>query len=461
MFFRLFLKNIQYIVGGVFLHQNDTKNFCCNFSINNIKYMYTLKYAMEDSMRNKINPYRRNAEVLRNFFRQPITLVISIALTISFLTQILLSVYSFFTINQNGFSFIPFIYLLPITAFMSLFIKTHKNARNFSGSPGLPLLTIYNVISIILILCFAIQLVSLYISYNNEYLKIFNLQSYGYPLMTFIYVLAILIVPLIFAVSSLIFIYSINKSFKSIYLYRKGSVFYSVFALICAVLYIVFITMHFFHSTTEYRGSIYFFLTTAICIIEFITYILYTVFGFSYNSFIKTISFGITESNNESSIFEAKPKNENYNPLNMWDESDKKKAKNFTPQNVFDQNNNQNSIPREFDMWNESESTQSMPPQEPIHRPETVNNNFNVHNNFTKTEPTVINPNPVFKNANSTEPKHNRFEDWNDKIKSNLEHFDDDYSRTQKTNRPVVNTYNNVPSEKFTIPPVFTSKEES
>ena len=61
--------------------------------------MYTLKYAMEDSMRNKINPYRRNAEVLRNFFRQPITLVISIALTISFLTQILLSVYSFFTIN--------------------------------------------------------------------------------------------------------------------------------------------------------------------------------------------------------------------------------------------------------------------------------------------------------------------------------------------------------------------------
>ena len=46
-------------------------------------------------MNNKINPYRRNAEVLRDFFRQPLSLLISIALTISFLTQTLLSVFSF------------------------------------------------------------------------------------------------------------------------------------------------------------------------------------------------------------------------------------------------------------------------------------------------------------------------------------------------------------------------------
>ena len=348
---------------------------------------------------------------------------------------------------------------------MSLFIKTHKNARNFSGSPGLSLLTIYNVISIILILSFSVQLVSLYIVDIDDYLAVFNLQSNNYNLFTLICIVAVLIIPLIFYITSLIFIFSINKSFHSIYLFRKGSVIYSIFALFCAILYVVFLTSHFFNSSTEYRGSIYFFLTTTICVLEFITYILYSVFGFSYNSFIKRVSLGITESNNDVDIFQPKPKNENYKPLNMWDESDKKKAKDFTPQNVFDQNNNQKSIPKEFDMWNESEPSPSPVEEVPFIKTAPVsisNDNINIQDNSIKTEPAVIKPNPVFNNANSTEPKHNKFEDWNDEVKSRLEHFDEDYSKTQKqVNAPVLNVSDSTADEKFAIPPVFTGDNDS
>ena len=432
-------------------------------------------------MNNKINPYRRNAEVLRDFFRQPLSLLISIALTISFLTQTLLSVYSFFTIKEYIFNFIPFIYLLPIIAFMSLFIKTHKHARDFSPSPGLPLLSIYNVISILLILGFIVNLVSLYIIKFDEFLNIFNLQSNGIALAILFFIISLLIIPACFAITSLVFIHSIKKSFKSIYLFKGGSVAYSIFSLVCAGLTVGFLTFHFFNSTVEYRGTVYFFLTTTICVIEFITYILYTVFGFSYNSYIKRISMGITESKNEVQIFEPTPTNDNYKPLNMWDDSDKKKTKQFTPQNVFNQTNNETSISSEFDMWNENEKNKNKTEvisQEPVVKHEPVYNpvthfprpSFNSvppkNDNFIPQNKTVeIKINPVFNKADLTEPKHNKFEDWNNEVKTKLENFDTNYTSTQKSpkSNPTVNIpgTNKTAPQNFTVLPVFTNEDES
>lgn len=393
-------------------------------------------------MKNKINPYRRNAEVLRDFFRQPLLLVISIILTISFLTQTLLSVYSFLTIKESASSNTYIISILPIMGFLSLFISAHKNRTDFFPKSGLLTLAIYNIVTIALTSLFiAIQII-LYFIKPDRLLKLFSLQSDDLITGAMLCAVAVSTISIIFAVFSLVLINLIRKSFKSIYLFKSGSVAYSILALVSALLYIGFLALHFISSSAEYRSSAYFFLTSAVFILEFITYILYTVFGFSYNSFIKRISTGITESKNEIEIFTSKPKNENYKPLNMWDDDNSKKTKKFKPQNVFSDIEEDQAAPSEFDMWNKPEEIIEeeqveppyIPPQaiyELTHKDENKNpqssNYAPPQTNNSEVQTIGINPDPVFRSANSTETKHNKFEKWNDEVKSKLESFDNDF----------------------------------
>lgn len=301
---------------------------------------------------NRINPYRRNCEVMRKFFAKPIFLIIGIVLLIFNLMQIIISVIS----SKYAFNFLSA--TLCIAFFMFYFAARSKK-ESVSFKVPTVLMDVVSIVGIVfsgLIFIFSGIMTVLFmlptmlptksavIEYHGSYEFLWSTLGKA------LYYMAVILFPIVAVLSLLLLFYfigmqrmclSFKKSLSNIYLQRKGSVMFGVMSIIFAVLSAGATVACF----TSFKHSLNI-LANIECANATVIFICMAILGFSYNSYIKklvnTIETGkpVQETtNNTEKVTESNP------TLDMWAESETfnqplrqatvTRPVEFTPQAVF------------------------------------------------------------------------------------------------------------------------------
>lgn len=185
--------------------------------------------------------YNKNTEILKSFFKKPLTLVISI---LFFSFAIISCIYSFL----SGISY-PILFavysllaILPADAFLNLFIQGRRSEEINRLNTPLILMYIYTALSTFVPPAFFIYLL-LTDNTKDKWL------AFGIAILCVIFLLALVMVVLHF-ISVIITFHSIRKSANGIYLSRKGSVFMGItsFSFVAAVI----ISIMYTNITTNY-----------------------------------------------------------------------------------------------------------------------------------------------------------------------------------------------------------------
>lgn len=226
----------------------------------------------------QINPYRRNCEVIKKFFGNPVILIISILFFISAIASVAVD---FISGNFHGF---PVVKLLSAIGFLFFYIKGRKNSEVTSFGQPVNFLTVAGIISIV-INTLALVAMALLLILNYS----FNLPETvlsRYVLSDLIYTLTfytpVYLINLIASVALLVLLSSIKKSSRSIYLYKKGSLFFAVASFVFAFVMIGYIA---------YTGISFALIST---VIEVIVLIMLGVFSIMYNRYITNVSSSIS-----------------------------------------------------------------------------------------------------------------------------------------------------------------------
>ena len=192
--------------------------------------------------------YNRNTEILKGFFRKPLTLVISI---LYFLSAIIPNIYmitkmvSSGVYDSAGFCAYSLLMILPAVAFLNLFIQGRKAAPISRLHAPLMLIYMYTVLSVSLsILCFGKYITDVFIEEN-----IITSISFMFLLAV---ILGFALVILLQSISEIITFHSIEKSANGIYLCRKGSVFMGVTSFLAASA-VILITLYFIDTSSYSR----------------------------------------------------------------------------------------------------------------------------------------------------------------------------------------------------------------
>ena len=118
---------------------------------------------------NNMGQYNRNAEILKGFFRKPLTLVISI---FYFISAIIPNIYmitkmiSSGVYDSAGLCAYSLLMILPAAAFLNLFIQGRKVAPISRLHTPLMLMYIYTALSVIVPVGFSVYLIFSYIVLN-------------------------------------------------------------------------------------------------------------------------------------------------------------------------------------------------------------------------------------------------------------------------------------------------------
>lgn len=170
--------------------------------------------------------YNKNTEILKSFFKKPLTLIISILYFASALITCIYIIKQ--SITSNNFDFIPFcVYplfmILPAAAFLYLFIQGRKCTEISRLNAPLILIYIYTSLSVFVpIVFFTYIMLTCASEVNFVFLSFF---------LMIIIVPALILLTLQF-ISMIIVFHSIRKSVNGIYLSKKGSVFMVVTSIL-------------------------------------------------------------------------------------------------------------------------------------------------------------------------------------------------------------------------------------
>lgn len=193
--------------------------------------------------------YNKNTEILKLFFKKPLTLVISILFFASLVSPCIYIIKQSVASSEFGVLYacaFPLLMILPAAAFFNLYIQGRKRSEIRQINISLILIYMYAILSVFLPTAFLAY--SMLISHlqSNE----FSFAFLGIFLLIFV-VPAIIILSLQF-VSMIIVFHSIRKSAYGIYLSKKGSVFMSVTSFLTALAIAVFAID--FIRTASYLG---------------------------------------------------------------------------------------------------------------------------------------------------------------------------------------------------------------
>lgn len=326
---------------------------------------------------NRINPYRRNCEIMRKFFAKPIFLIIGIVLSVYIIANTVLCLMS------NQVPVFDFISIATGIAFLVFYFKARSKKNFVSFGAPTTLMDVVSIIGIVfsgLITAVSACLSALFIlvvknqetqhtSLENTIIDIICKIS---PLIT---ILGIIF--LIYFIGMLRMTLSFSKSLSTVYLQRKGSVMFGVMSLILAVVsvicYMGMMTIPFM-DVEEFFASLLREINIPTLVQGLLVtsiFVLYAILGFMYNSYIKKLSNSIETgrpvqetTNNTEGVTENNP------TLNMWAETEAENQAHrqatvtrpveFTPQAVFGDNKPDEvvTIPTEY-----------QPPQNDMHNP--------------------------------------------------------------------------------------------
>lgn len=178
-----------------------------------------------------MSQYNKNTEILKAFFRKPLTLVISI---LFFVSAVIPCIYIIVQSLISGEFFglvicvYPMLMVLPAVAFLNLFIQGRKITEITRLNTPLILIYMYTLLSIFEPLSFFTYCMLLCHTDKNE----FGFAFLGLFILIFI-VPAIILLTFQF-ISMIITFHSIRKSANGIYLSKKGSVFMAVTSILSA-----------------------------------------------------------------------------------------------------------------------------------------------------------------------------------------------------------------------------------
>ena len=379
---------------------------------------------------NPINPYRRNCEVMRRFFSKPIFLLLGIVFSLSVFSGIALSI-------LNSSLQINILNILPIIAFFLFYFKSKSNSPLVSFNAPITIMKVYSIINIVLmglslllfmfvILMFVgLQTGSAYLP--EEFSAFINIFL---PFFTFI-AMPEIIVNLLFSIAMLILFNSFKNSTSTIYLHKKGSVFFavtsifliisSISALIITPLYIndlmdsimnlalastytVGVDVADINMDTNTISSI---ITYTI---EIITSILFAVLGFSYNNYIRKLSTSIGIENSQT-YFSTAPvisdsQEGEYSPMNMWNSPENNPYQSQQPDGPSPVSMWGDTTP--VNIWSETPSV-SVPaaPVAPVQKQTPEEPNIPAAPTAVQTpiKPVEFDPQPVFPNTSSESVK--------------------------------------------------------
>ena len=362
---------------------------------------------------NSINPYRRNCEIMRKFFSKPIFLLLGIVFSLSILSDIVMSVLNS---AQGSISIqIGILNILPIIAFFMFYFKSRNRSPFVSFNAPITLMKVYSIINIVIaglgiILAILVLLCDVALQSATNYMP-FDLSAF-FDILTPLYIFFVTpetIISLVFSIAMLLFFNSIKKSVSTIYLQRKGSVFFAVTAILTIIysIYAIIVTPFFLKdfidsiTSIAHSDSLYYNVnipvdmnsTMLVAIISYgvkiVTALLFVVLGIMYNSYIKKLSTSIGDENKQVH-FSTPPvtpdvPNGEFVPMNIW-------------------NNASNNIPREqspVNSWNDKVSVDiwNQNPVSPA-RETPVNSVVPPTQDTPPVKPVEFDPKPVFINEN-------------------------------------------------------------
>lgn len=311
------------------------------------------------------NPYRRNVELLRGFFRKPVTLITGLVFSLSYIVLTCCSAFFSDSIHIS-------LDILFGIGFLLLFSDTVKSSAPTFKLPSM-LIKVSSIISyafcivaVVASIIISLLFYFIFIGYQSNPVTYSDLIP---ALITFSSFLLICIIPMIFYIHLSRLMTSIKKSANSVYLYRKGAFGVGIFGILTAL--ITLFSSIVSPILQDILDSINFLLTEPTSTVAFgiqldfsvlfdsLTYydlasaalsclsmVVVSVFGFKYNNYIKNITEGLTPSHqtkdNEpvSEVSQADNKDNPYlqtgtTPINTQD---------FVPQAVFKTTNENKKI---------------------------------------------------------------------------------------------------------------------
>ena len=308
---------------------------------------------------NRINPYRRNCEIMRKFFAKPIFLIIGIVLLIFIIANTVLCLIS------NQVPVFDFMSTAICTASFLLYFKARSKKEYISFKAPLTLVHVVCIIGIILfgiailVLCATYFLMIIFRQYGNPFEEGLRL-IFAYVTTTVIQ----LMLPVLFFVCTLAVLFfigmlrltcSFSKSLSNIYLQRKGSLMFGVTSIILAVVsvicYMGMMTIP-FTGIEEFFASLVQGINIPMLVqglLVTLIFVLYAILGFMYNLYIKKLVKSIETSRPVQKMPNKTEEVTDNNPtLNMWAETEADgqahsqatvtRPVEFTPQAVFGDN---------------------------------------------------------------------------------------------------------------------------
>ncbi len=350
---------------------------------------------------NSINPYRRNCEIMRKFFSKPIFLLLGIVFSLSILSDIVMSVLNS---AQGSISIqIGILNILPIIAFFMFYFKSRNRSPFVSFNAPITLMKVYSIINIVIaglgiILAILVLLCDVALQSATNYMP-FDLSAF-FDILTPLYIFFVTpetIISLLFSIAMLLFFNSIKKSVSTIYLQRKGSVFFAVTAILTIIysIYAIIVTPFFLKdfidsiTSIAHSSSLYYNvnipvdmnITMLVAIISYsvklVTALLFVVLGIMYNSYIKKLSTSIGDENKQvhfstPPVTPDVPNNE-FAPMNVWNNAPANIPQEQPPANLWS-----DTVP--VNEWNNTPAStvQTPPPVKPVEfdpKPVFINEN--------------------------------------------------------------------------------------
>lgn len=283
---------------------------------------------------NRINPYRRNCEVIRKFFARPVFLASGIALSIVIAANLITS-----TLAKIPAAILSFNFMLiaPCAAFFMLFFMARSKKAFVSFKPPIVLMKIVSIVGIILssltILWILLSFVlCLFPEISTAQLPVNPYSGFQSVFTEVARLLFLIIAPCLIGVGVVLLFYfigmlkmfnSLGKSLSDIYLHRKGALMYAITSVILSVIALstlISSEMNMAEFTEKLSLSVIF--------------VFSAIIGFMYNFYIKKLMYTINVNNApKQTAFETSESNNNNSPMSMWAEQDNPLS-------------NQNSIPQ-------------------------------------------------------------------------------------------------------------------
>lgn len=197
-----------------------------------------------------MNLYNRNTVILKDFFKKPLTIIISI---LFFAAAVIPCIYLIVKMTASGIfdSFVFCVYsmlaILPSVAFLNLFIKGRKNKEIKHLNAPLIIMYIYSILSVLLPAAF-FTYVLLSCALDEDEFSFLIVST-----VLVLFIIPALILLILQFISTIITFHSIRKSANGIYLSGKGAVFMGVTSLLVATAVTTVTPIFFVDATSSLR----------------------------------------------------------------------------------------------------------------------------------------------------------------------------------------------------------------